>query len=87
MAFHVYENWQAGPRKSVIHEGSCGFCKDGQGRAGGYDPAHAQWHGPFDDLTAARKDDPRLKATDPSGRAIEQESIWRSRQAFHAGRQ
>ena len=55
MAFHVYENWQAGPRKAVIHRGSCGACKDGQGRAGGYDPAHAYWHGPFADLATARK--------------------------------
>ena len=55
MAFHVYENWRAGPRKAVIHKGSCGFCKDGQGRAGGYDSTHAQWQGPFDDLTTARK--------------------------------
>jgi hypothetical protein len=47
MAFYVYENWQAGPHKTVIHEGSCGFCNHGAGRAGGYDPSHAEWHGPF----------------------------------------
>src|SRR5437016_2251898 len=44
MSFYVYENWQAGPHKTVIHPGSCGFCNDGRGRAGGYDPAHAKWH-------------------------------------------
>jgi len=44
MSFYVYENWQAGPRKAVIHRGTCGHCNDGRGRAGGYDPAHAQWH-------------------------------------------
>jgi hypothetical protein len=55
MAFFIYENWQAGPRKAVIHEGSCGFCNDGHGRAGGYDPSHATWHGPFENLAAARQ--------------------------------
>jgi len=24
--FYIYENWQAGPRKEVIHDGSCGHC-------------------------------------------------------------
>jgi hypothetical protein len=62
MAFHVYENWQAGPRKAVIHKGSCGFCKDGQGRAGGYDPTHAQWHGPFDDFNDSSEAIERLTA-------------------------
>jgi hypothetical protein len=27
----------------------------GRGRAGGYDPRHAHWHGPYDDLEAARQ--------------------------------
>jgi len=53
--FYIYENWQAGPRKAVIHKGSCGNCNDGRGKAGGYDPAHAKWHAPFDDLDAARR--------------------------------
>jgi len=53
--FYIYENWQAGPRKAVIHRGSCGHCKDGEGVAGGYDPHHAEWHGPYNDLTAARQ--------------------------------
>jgi hypothetical protein len=44
MGFYVYENWQAGPRKAVIHRGDCRFCNEGNGRAGGYDPAHARWH-------------------------------------------
>ena len=26
MNFYIYENWQAGPRKAVIHVGNCGFC-------------------------------------------------------------
>ena len=54
MAFYIYENWQAGPRKAVIHHGSCGYCKEGRGRAVGYDPAHAEWHGPFSSLSEAR---------------------------------
>jgi hypothetical protein len=52
--FYIYENWQAGPRKAKIHRGSCRYCNDGRGRAGGYDPGHAQWHGPYDDLESAR---------------------------------
>jgi hypothetical protein len=47
MSYYIYENWQAGPRKAVIHMGSCGFCNDGKGRAGGHNPAHAKWHGPY----------------------------------------
>jgi hypothetical protein len=53
MSYYVYENWQAGPHKTVIHLGSCGFCNHGKGRAGGYDPKHAMWHGPFESLNAA----------------------------------
>jgi hypothetical protein len=52
--FYIYENWQAGPHKAKIHRDSCGQCKDGRGKAGGYDPAHAKWHGPFRTLTQAR---------------------------------
>jgi hypothetical protein len=33
--YYMYENWQAGPHKAVVHVGTCGFCKDGNGRAGG----------------------------------------------------
>jgi hypothetical protein len=60
MAFYVYENWQAGPHKTVIHEGSCGFCNHGAGRAGGYDPSHAEWHGPFITEAAAEAFSARL---------------------------
>lgn len=56
MAFYIYENWQAGPRKAVIHHGSCGHCNEGKGRAGGYDPAHAEWHGPYGNLAEAREE-------------------------------
>lgn len=55
MKFYIYENWQAGPHKAVIHRGSCGYCNNGKGRAGGYDPSHAEWHGPFKSLEEARR--------------------------------
>jgi hypothetical protein len=54
MSYYIYENWQAGPHKAVIHVGSCGFCNDGKGRAGGYNLRHAEWHGPYKTLDAAR---------------------------------
>ncbi len=54
MSYYIYENWQAGPHKAVIHNGSCGYCNNGSGRAGGYDPKHAQWHGPYETLASAR---------------------------------
>jgi len=54
MDFYIYENWQAGPHKAVIHFGECGYCNNGVGRAGGYDPKHALWHGPYSNLQAAR---------------------------------
>jgi len=54
MSYFIYENWQAGPHKAVIHAANCGFCNDGKGRAGGYDPRHAKWHGPYETLNAAR---------------------------------
>lgn len=55
MAYYIYENWQAGPHKAVIHAGDCGYCNDGKGKMGGYDPSHAEWHGPFNTLSEARK--------------------------------
>jgi len=55
MAFYVYQNWQAGPHKAVIHRGECAFCNDGQGRSGGYDPRHVMWHGPFTTIDDARQ--------------------------------
>jgi hypothetical protein len=54
MSFYIYENWQAGPHKAVIHLNTCGFCNDGSGVAGGYDPRHAKWHGPFQTIQQAQ---------------------------------
>lgn len=51
--FHIYENWQAGPHKAIIHRGSCGHCKDGHGSMGGSHPKHGRWLGPFPTLDAA----------------------------------
>lgn len=54
--YYIYENWQAGPRKARIHRADCRHCDNGRGRSkGDSDPAHGQWHGPYDDLVAARE--------------------------------
>jgi len=63
MAYFIYENWQAGPHKAVIHHGACGFCKDGAGLTGGYDPSHGEWHGPFRSLAEARRVQESMKVT------------------------
>lgn len=54
MSYYIYENWQAGPYKAVLHCGSCAFCNKGRGLAGGTDPKHGKWHGPYSNLHAAR---------------------------------
>jgi len=51
--FYVYENWQAGEHKAVIHRASCGHCKDGQGQKGGTDKAYGKWHPPVSSVAAA----------------------------------
>ena len=67
MSFWVYENWQAGPHRAVIHAGSCGFCKEGLGRSGhGTDPAYGRWLGPFnsqDEAVARAESFKRLELT------------------------
>ena len=67
VSFWVYENWQAGPHKAVIHAGSCGFCKEGLGRSGrGTDPAYGRWLGPFnsqDEAVARAESFKRLELT------------------------
>jgi 4-hydroxy-tetrahydrodipicolinate synthase len=54
-AFYIYENWAAGPRKIVLHRGSCGQCNQGKGRPAGHDANHASWHGPFATLVQGRE--------------------------------
>jgi len=67
MGFYVYENWQAGPHKAVIYNGSCGFCNDRRGRACGYDRTRAQWH-PEQPPAFTRLDEARGFARDaPTG--------------------
>ena len=52
--FYIYENWAAGPRKIVLHRGSCGQCSHGKGRPSGHDANHSRWHGPYAALAEAR---------------------------------
>jgi 4-hydroxy-tetrahydrodipicolinate synthase len=53
--FYIYENWAAGPRKIVLHRGSCGQCSHGKGRPAGHDATHARWHGPYAAVAEARE--------------------------------
>ena len=53
--FFVYENWQAGPHKAVLHRSNCGQCNHGKGRPAGHDPLHASWHGPYPTVGDARQ--------------------------------
>jgi 4-hydroxy-tetrahydrodipicolinate synthase len=53
--FYIYENWQAGPHKIVLHRSSCGQCNHGKGRPSGHDANHARWHGPYATLSQARE--------------------------------
>jgi 4-hydroxy-tetrahydrodipicolinate synthase len=52
--FYIYENWQAGPHKIVLHRSTCGQCNHGKGRPAGHDANHARWHGPYATLSQAR---------------------------------
>jgi 4-hydroxy-tetrahydrodipicolinate synthase len=52
--FFIYENWQAGPHKAVLHRSSCGQCSNGKGRPAGHDPQHSRWHGPYATLAEGR---------------------------------
>src|SRR6202167_5836256 len=52
--FFIYENWAAGPRKIVLHRGSCGQCSHGKGRPAGHDTNHARWRSPYTTMHEAR---------------------------------
>ena len=54
MSYYLYENWQAGPHKAVLHSAACAFCNNGRGLAGGSDLKHGKWHGPYHELCDAR---------------------------------
>src|ERR1700675_818580 len=53
--FFIYENWQAGPHKAVLHRSNCGQCNHGKGRPAGHDPSHASWHGSYPTVGDARQ--------------------------------
>jgi hypothetical protein len=55
VTFFVYENWQAGPHKAVVHRSTCSQCNSGKGRPAGHEPNHAAWHGPYASLGEARE--------------------------------
>lgn len=61
MGYFLYENWQAGPHKAVLHDGACPFCNNGRGFRGGTDPRYGKWHGPFSSLATARAAQGRLR--------------------------
>ncbi len=53
--FFLYESWQAGPHKLVLHRSTCGICRSGTGRPTGSDEAHSRWHGPYTTTQEARE--------------------------------
>ncbi len=55
MSYFIYENWQAGPHKTVLHVDVCPFCNNGKGLTGGTDSRHGKWHGPFATLGGAER--------------------------------
>ncbi len=54
VTFFLYESWQAGPHKLVLHRSICGACRNGTGRPGGSDDARSRWHGPYTTVQEAR---------------------------------
>jgi 4-hydroxy-tetrahydrodipicolinate synthase len=54
VTFFLYESWQAGPHKLVLHRSSCGACRNGTSHPGGGDQAHSRWHGPYPTVGEAR---------------------------------
>ncbi|MGE5206651.1 MAG: dihydrodipicolinate synthase family protein, partial [Chlamydiota bacterium] len=54
VTFFLYESWQAGPHKLVLHRSTCGTCRNGSGHPSGSDEAHSRWHGPYTTVQEAR---------------------------------
>jgi len=53
--FFVFESWQAGPRKTIVHRSTCGSCRNGKGRPSNErDESRSSWHGPFPTIEEAR---------------------------------
>jgi 4-hydroxy-tetrahydrodipicolinate synthase len=55
LRFFLYESWQSGPHKLVLHRSTCGACRNGTGHPTGSDEAHARWHGPYTTVQEARE--------------------------------
>ena len=55
LRFFLYESWQSGPHKLVLHRSTCGACRNGTGHPSGSDEAHARWHGPYTTVQEARE--------------------------------
>jgi 4-hydroxy-tetrahydrodipicolinate synthase len=55
LTFFLYESWQAGPHKLVLHRSTCGSCRSGTERPSGTDEAHSRWYGPYLTIQEARE--------------------------------
>jgi len=55
LTFFLYESWQAGPHKLVLHRSTCGACRSGTGHPSGSDEARSRWHGPYTAVQEARE--------------------------------
>ncbi|MCK9583235.1 MAG: hypothetical protein M0Q46_06465 [Endomicrobiales bacterium] len=54
MSYYIYENWVA-EKKAVIHKGSCGYCKEGNGcHANPLGNKNGQWSGPYSSFKIAQ---------------------------------
>ena len=49
--FWIYDSRTG--RYAAIHRATCGFCNQGSGLGGGYNPLLGSWRGPFCDLDEA----------------------------------
>ncbi|HZR32072.1 MAG TPA: 4-hydroxy-tetrahydrodipicolinate synthase [Terriglobales bacterium] len=57
ITFYLFENWQAGPHKTVLHRSNCGIYRNGRGGSEKTEPAadsRSRWHGPFSTIDEAR---------------------------------
>lgn len=55
VTFFLYESWQAGPHKLVLHRSICSACRNGTSHPAGGDEAHSHWHGPYTTVQQARE--------------------------------
>jgi len=51
MSYWIYENWTH--EKAVLHQASCGYCKNGNGLHGTSGNGNDRWHGPYPSENAA----------------------------------